>query len=145
MEQAVIYVVVALLGLSIGSFLNVVIYRLPRRERSAVEDLQSLPVKSRSGRVVPISALGRWIQVQEDKTIYHKNLERIVYVFAEVAGRAPAEAIIDIQADRGEEPEPAKPAASEGERWAGHPLAERSYHRNGGGVQWSVDNGNQVN
>ena len=28
---------------------------------------------------------------------YHKNLERVVYVFGEMAGRAPAEAILDME------------------------------------------------
>jgi multidrug efflux pump subunit AcrB len=79
-----------------------IVLRMPRRSRSAVEDLQSLPVKGETGVVMPIGSIGRWTETTEDKTIYHKNLERIVYVFAEVAGRAPAEAIIDIEADEGE-------------------------------------------
>ena len=34
-----------------------------------------------------------------DQTIYHKNLQRVVYVFAETAGRPPADVVVDILAD----------------------------------------------
>ena len=112
--------------------------RLPRSKRSSIEDLQSLPVKGDTGVVLPIGALGRWTESIEDKTIYHKNVERIVYVFAEVAGRAPAEAIIDIEADqqsKAAQSAPEKPRA----------LAGRTFLSNGGGIPWSLPAGVMVN
>jgi multidrug efflux pump subunit AcrB len=47
---------------------------------------------------VQISELGRFAEDKIDKTIYHKNLSRVAYVFGEVAGRSPAEAVLDMQA-----------------------------------------------
>jgi multidrug efflux pump subunit AcrB len=111
-----------------------VILRMPRTERSSIEDLQSLPVKGQSGTVVPIGALGTWKKELEDKTIYHKNLERVVYVFAEVAGRAPAEAILDIEADRD------KPVGG-----TLRPIEKRSFWKNGGGDGWSIPKDIRVN
>ena len=31
------------------------------------------------------------------RTIYHKNLRRVVYVIAEMAGRSPVEAVLDLK------------------------------------------------
>jgi multidrug efflux pump subunit AcrB len=47
--------------------------------------------------MVPLAELGEFVYASEDQPIYHKNLERVVYVFGEMAGRAPAEAVIDMQ------------------------------------------------
>ncbi|MBF0574186.1 MAG: efflux RND transporter permease subunit, partial [Desulfamplus sp.] len=44
--------------------------------------------------------------LKNEKTIYHKNLERVVYVLAETAGRAPAEAVLDMQARMKNDPMP---------------------------------------
>jgi multidrug efflux pump subunit AcrB len=47
--------------------------------------------------MVQLGELGRFVYVQEDQAIYHKDLERVAYVFGEMAGRSPAEAILDMQ------------------------------------------------
>ncbi len=73
--------------------------QLPLADRSREEELASIYVPSRLGVMVPLLELGRVERRIEDKTIYHKNLKRVVYVVAEMAGRAPAEAILDVQAD----------------------------------------------
>jgi len=70
---------------------------LPRAGRSGVVALSQIPVKARDGKMIPLGELGTFVKVAEDQPIYHKNLERVVYVFAEMAGRAPAEAILDMQ------------------------------------------------
>jgi multidrug efflux pump subunit AcrB len=44
-----------------------------------------------------LGELGSFVAVPEEQPIYHKNLERVVYVFGEMAGRAPAEAVLDMQ------------------------------------------------
>jgi multidrug efflux pump subunit AcrB len=41
--------------------------------------------------------LVRVVEIEESQPIYHKNLERVVYVMADMAGRAPGEAILDMQ------------------------------------------------
>jgi len=109
--------------------------RLPRESRSGIEELQRIYVKGRMGNLVPIAELGHFEERIEDKTIYHKNLERVVYVFAEVAGRAPAEAIADVHADRiyGDPPTPDTPRVANVE---GRPLDERNYIRMGAGIPW---------
>ena len=47
-----------------------------------------------------VAELGRWERGRVDQTIYHKNLARVAYVFAETAGRPPADVVVDVQADR---------------------------------------------
>ena len=74
--------------------------RLPRAIRSSPDDLDHLRVKGRSGHLVPLAEIGKWETGRVDQTIYHKNLERFVYVFAEIAGRTPAECVLDVSFDR---------------------------------------------
>jgi multidrug efflux pump subunit AcrB len=74
--------------------------RLSRSERSAKDDLRELYVRGEQGQLVQLGALGDFEEQPEDKTIYHKNLQRVVYVFGEVAGRPPADAIMDMEFDR---------------------------------------------
>jgi multidrug efflux pump subunit AcrB len=70
---------------------------IPRERRTGTVSLSQIPVKTASGQMVPLSEIGTFMHVPEDQPIYHKNLERVVYVFGEMAGRAPAEAVIDMQ------------------------------------------------
>jgi len=133
--------------------------RLPRPLRSSAVDLSRLHVKGRSGALVPLAELGRWEEARVDKTIYHKNLERVVYVLAETAGRPPAECVVDIQADR--KPHvflAVVPLADAPESMSGQlhdrnrdgsartprPLTSRSYFLNGGGFDWWVPDGIRV-
>jgi len=74
--------------------------RLPRALRSSTADLSRIHVKSPGGALVALAELGHWEEQVVDQTIYHKNLERVVYVFGETAGRPPAEVVVDIQADQ---------------------------------------------
>jgi multidrug efflux pump subunit AcrB len=139
--------------------------RLPREVRSSAADLSMLNVKGGNGRLVSLAELGRWEQSLADKTVYHKNLQRVVYVFAETAGRPPAECVVDIQADRvGEKgsgtfsrngPKGASqkrylaPFHSAGDSinsgWMSEsksrPLAGRTFFTNGSGVPWAVPDG----
>ncbi len=79
---------------------------LPREIRSGVNGLHRIPIRTASGSMVPLAELGRFVEVPVDQPIYHKNLERVVYVFGEMAGRAPAEAVIDMQGRLREDPPP---------------------------------------
>jgi multidrug efflux pump subunit AcrB len=83
-----------------------IVLRLPRAARSGVEQLGRLYVKGAAGNVVQIAGLGRFVEDTIDKTIYHKNLSRVSYVFGEVAGRSPAEAILNLHAHFKENPLP---------------------------------------
>jgi len=70
---------------------------LPREKRSGIVPLSQVPLKTADGSMVPLAELVEMVQVPVAQTIYHKNLERVVYVFGETAGRAPAEAVLDMQ------------------------------------------------
>ena len=130
-----------------------IVLRLPRPSRSSVEDLGTLYLKGRPGYVqvreagglraapIPIVQLGELGTFREgrlEQTIYHKNLQRVAYVFAETAGRAPAEAIIDAEADLREGIDATSGAGGT------RPLAQRSYFRNGGGDLWSLPAGTRA-
>jgi len=118
--------------------------RLPRAIRSSAADLSRLHVKGRGGELVPLAELGRWEETLVEKTIYHKNLQRVVYVFAETAGRPPADAVVDIQADRLLADTTAPPAGARavGSGWVAsaqpRPVEGRTFFRNGGGIHWQV-------
>ncbi|RME75661.1 MAG: efflux RND transporter permease subunit [Planctomycetota bacterium] len=70
---------------------------LPRALRNSRNDLLSLSLPTPDGHMVPLSQLVRPLETHEQRTIYHKNLERVAYVIAEVAGRSPVDAIFDVQ------------------------------------------------
>jgi multidrug efflux pump subunit AcrB len=132
--------------------------RLSRADRSGVDALQSLIVKGRPGiakvreasgtrdapvPIVRLGELGSFEQRIAEKAIYHKDLERIAYVYAEPVGRPPAEVIADVGADL----VPASmlaagdtPASSVEPR----PLWRRTFVSNGGGIPWALPDGTQV-
>jgi len=115
--------------------------RLPRSIRSSTQDLSGIRIKGRTGHQVALAEIGRWETNRVDQTIYHKNMERVVYVFAETAGRPPAECVLDVSFDR-------RPGGIESRSWVAdtkpRPLAERNYFQNGGGIAWSVPEGMRV-
>jgi multidrug efflux pump subunit AcrB len=84
-----------------------IVLRLPRSERSSLVDLERLSVKGSGGQLVQIAELGQFVPSVEDQTIYHKNLQRLVYVYGDVAGRPPAEVILSLQSRLAHEPTPA--------------------------------------
>ncbi len=89
--------------------------RLPKHLRSRPEDMGPLRVKAPDGSMIPFNELGALRETTIDKTIYRKNLERVVFVTGEVAGISPVNAIFRLQDAMKETPLP------EGYRvdWAG--------------------------
>jgi multidrug efflux pump subunit AcrB len=80
---------------------------LPREKRTGTASLSQVQVKTASGEVVPLAELGSFRSVPVEQPIYHKNLERVVYVMGEMAGRSPVEAILEMKERlRGEPPPP---------------------------------------
>jgi multidrug efflux pump subunit AcrB len=69
---------------------------LPRGKRSDIVSILNVPIRSSKGEMVPLSELVKVIDTTNEKPIYHKNLKQVVYVTAEMAGRAPGEAVIDM-------------------------------------------------
>lgn len=70
--------------------------QLARPARSSEADLLALTVKTAQGQSVHLSEIGHFSHDQIQKTIYHKNLQRVAYVTGEMAGRSPVEAILDL-------------------------------------------------
>jgi multidrug efflux pump subunit AcrB len=123
---------------------------LPHARRSSGAELRTLHVKGRAGiakirekggvrdapqPLVQLGELGHVEQTLVDKSIFHKNLKRVVYVFAETPGRVPADVVLDVSADLGA---PANPDSEP------RPLAARSYFRRGGGDGWELPPGVRV-
>lgn len=73
-----------------------IMLRLPRERRSSVAELGALTVRGASGEAVRLSELGRFSEEVLEPTIYHKNLERVVYVFGEMAGKSPVNAVLNL-------------------------------------------------
>jgi len=109
----------------------------PRAERSSTIDLSRIYAKGTAGNLVPLSEVGEWRTTIEDKTIYHRQLQRVAYVLGEMAGRPPVETILDITADQ----------VRDGQRSfvdmqaPPRTLSQRTMFRKGGGIPWAVPNG----
>jgi multidrug efflux pump subunit AcrB len=76
--------------------------RLPRPARSGKAEILALPVANEAGVPIRLGEIGSVVEEPVEPTILRKDLERIVYVFAEMAGRAPADAILSVQGDLAE-------------------------------------------
>ncbi|MGD9259206.1 MAG: efflux RND transporter permease subunit [Desulfobacterales bacterium] len=120
-----------------------IVLRLPLDIRSSPNALSNLYVKGRPGilkireksglrdapqPIVPLAELGEIRGSVQDKVIYHKNLKPVVYVFAEVAGRTPAEIVLDVSGDL-------NGGAGDGQLI---PLAKRTFFNPGGGLYWQL-------
>lgn len=118
--------------------------RLAPGQRVAENDFLRLQVKGRAGIVqqraeqglesapqalVALGELGHFERGHVDKAIYHKDLQPVVYVQAELSGRTPAEVIADVQADMNSAPG----SASD---WR-----HRVFFNSGGGDGWSLPPG----
>jgi len=77
----------------------VLFLRMPIGERSSVNDILELTIPSSTGNLVPLSELVRVKESVLEKTIYHKNLRRVVYVIGDVAGKeeSPVYAILKMK------------------------------------------------
>jgi multidrug efflux pump subunit AcrB len=140
------------IGGSVAAYLQIptevdplpIVLRLPIERRSSTPDLEALYVKGQPGiakirekdgirdapqPMVQLGELGKFEQTLQDQTIYHKNLRRVAYVYAEVAGRPPAAVVLDVSADQ------------DTESAAPRPLAGRNYLSPGSGDPWSLPDG----
>ncbi|MBN1863768.1 MAG: efflux RND transporter permease subunit, partial [Victivallales bacterium] len=72
--------------------------RLPFADRNVPERLGQLWIRANTqqGEMVQLSELGRFVRETEEQPIYHKNLERVVFVYGECMGRPPGEIILEI-------------------------------------------------
>ena len=70
--------------------------QLPYKDRFNTESLSRLWLKGIDGKMVQLSELGIFLKKTSEQPIFHKNLERVVFVTAECAGRAPGELILKV-------------------------------------------------
>ncbi|MGD0517225.1 MAG: efflux RND transporter permease subunit [Thermoguttaceae bacterium] len=125
--------------------------RVPESRRTSPSDLAHVEVKGDNGQLVSLAELGRWETARVDQTIYHKNLQRVAYVFAETAGRPPADVVVDVQVDRKpfstirhidkDHPGPTHVGNGWIDELPPRPVAGRTFFANGSGIQWAVPNG----
>lgn len=121
--------------------------RLPRAERAVPDDLLDLYVKGRPGfakttdniglvnsprPLVAVGELGTFVEGKTDLPIYHKDLQPVTYVTAEISGRTPAEVIADVHADMGAE-------AVDASDWQ-----TRTYLNPGGTAAWQLPPGTDL-
>jgi multidrug efflux pump subunit AcrB len=123
--------------------------RLPRPIRSSATDLSKIYVSGRDLGLVPLAELGHWEPSHVAKTIYHKNLHQVVYVFGETAGRPPADTVVDMAADRRLTGSPTgNDVTHVGNGWVStsqpEPVEGRTFFTNGSGIEWHVPDGFRV-
>lgn len=107
-----------------------IVLRLPKAQRANQQDLETLPLKSRTARTAPammaLGELGEFIENTADKAIYHKDLRPVVYDTAELEGRTPPEVVLDVKADlNADDPQPRD--------WQ-----SRTFFDSGGGIAWQL-------
>ncbi len=121
--------------------------RLPRALRSNEHLLGEVRLRG-SGGMVPLGEIGTWETSRVDQAIYHKDMQPIVYVTAEAAGRTPGEVVVDLLADRSEYASAPPGAESVGSGWIAatppRPIEGRTFLRPGGGTAWATPPGIDV-
>ncbi|WP_083651777.1 efflux RND transporter permease subunit [Photobacterium proteolyticum] len=127
--------------------------RLPRNRRDELGALESLYVRGMPGiakkveqgrlvdagqPLVQLSELGRFEKMTVPQPIMRKNLRHVVYVFAEAAGRVPAEVVADVSSDLQSSEAKLRGRAESSQVRA---LSERTYLDNGGDDYWQLPPG----
>lgn len=64
--------------------------QLPMEIRSELARLYILPIQMANGATIPLSELGRFVAIQEDQVLYHKDLRPMEYVVGEMEGKLGA-------------------------------------------------------
>ena len=119
--------------------------RVPEDRRTSAADLAKVQVKGSNGQLVPLAELGQWDTARVDQMIYHKNLQRVAYVFAETAGRPPADVVVDVLADKTNASPTADRVDRVGNGWLAaknpRPVEQRTFLSNGSGIAWGLPAG----
>ncbi|MEA3640990.1 MAG: efflux RND transporter permease subunit [Lamprobacter sp.] len=104
-----------------------IVVQVPLAERSQIQSLGDLPIRTHSGSTIPLRELGSFQRVSEESIVYRKDLRAVEYVVADVGGTlaAPVYAMLQIQ-NRIDEmgyvaPDGAKPKAY----WLGPPPSDQ--------------------
>ena len=122
-----------------------IVLLIPANRRTSAADLAKIHVKGVGGQLVPLAELGQWETARVDQMIYHKNLQRVAYVFAETAGRPPADVVVDVLADRTTVAPTGAAVERVGNGWLAtgtpRPVGQRTFFSNGSGISWGVPAG----
>ncbi|ESQ14207.1 MAG TPA: AcrB/AcrD/AcrF family protein [Chromatiaceae bacterium] len=116
-----------------------IVLQVPLAERSEIDRLGDLPIRSNQGFTVPLRELGRFRRLSEEDIIYRKDLRAIEYVVADVGGNlaAPVYAMLQIQQRLDEldyvTPDKVNPKA----HWLGPPPSDSVYSFEWTG-EWTV-------
>jgi len=129
--------------------------KLPFAKGKQISDLQGMQLKGRSGiaqqssglglesapqALVSLGELGEWQHTRVSQAILHKDMRPVVYVFAELAGRTPAEVIADLSSDRVASTQlidaEANTSVGQNNDWR-----NRSYLNSGAGIHWQLPEG----
>ncbi|TKB43475.1 efflux RND transporter permease subunit [Thalassotalea mangrovi] len=117
---------------------------LPFRLRQDLDYISAMQLKGRMGiaqlnqglglenapqPIVPLAELGQWQDLFVAQPVMRKDLQRVIYVTAEISGRTPADVIADVTADYGQKDKIATP-------WQ-----QRSFINSGGGIGWQLPEG----
>jgi multidrug efflux pump subunit AcrB len=68
--------------------------QIPYQDRFDAERLGRLWVKGNNNNMVQLAEIGKFVKKKSEQPIYHKNLQRVVFVTAECVGRPPGELIL---------------------------------------------------
>jgi multidrug efflux pump subunit AcrB len=73
-----------------------IVLSLDDKDKTSLQDIQSLKIKGSQGNMIPVSDLVKLVQDTLQKTIYRKDQKRVVYVTADMAGalESPVYAIL---------------------------------------------------
>ena len=79
-----------------------IILQAPLAVRSQVSRLGELPIQTKTGKMIPLSALGKFVEQPQDRVIYHKDLRNVEYVTGETSGvitglAAPIYGMLEVQ------------------------------------------------
>ncbi|MFA7254925.1 MAG: efflux RND transporter permease subunit [Candidatus Omnitrophota bacterium] len=85
-----------------------ILLRLPKEKRAGMESVLNMTLLSRYGNPIPVRELVDIEKDTKDPAIYHKNLMRVSYVIADVAGKfeSPAYAILKLKKEIAKMPVP---------------------------------------
>jgi len=80
------------------------VLKLANSDKSSIDRLKQLPIKTKMGNTLTIGDLVSIEQTTQANTIYRKNQQRVVYVLADMAGdlESPVYSILDISDRLGE-------------------------------------------
>ncbi len=70
---------------------------LAQSSKASALALENIPLRSEEGELIPLGELINIEYAPGSHAIYRKNMRDVVYVTAEMAGRSPAEAVIDLK------------------------------------------------